>query len=399
MIKSVVDMHLSPFGRKLYTYMYYGWLPHQCTYEDVLERKDLECSYRTVRRAVVELRKAGLVESKIMAHDSQRVLYWWLDDAAILKLSNNDIKKGFIPNNSKYQTKARQSRPVPENTGAGHPCPSRVSGQKRPIVAEISEPENSATLADAISVIPGVDIGLKETEVSGLPCTSILLRSRSSTSTTNSINYINNKLPKNARARVATHVPEPRSDRRKIYTPEEEAEFESALKLAQAYESKLKEYTKNPHLKYLKGVFSDQRRSYKSFLRAAKLAEELEMPPKQFIEAQFYYFHEWFTKEPAPHNLSGGKGEKNARWRAKNYRDDSGRDHEDRLDRVVSTGTVVKTTQKQRDSHSEKLLKDLLASGMTEEEVFREYAQPGMNNFSQRWLIKQPAWKRLYGGK
>ena len=375
MIKSVVDLNLSPFAQKLFTYMYYGWLPHQVTYDD-LEVPDLSVSHRTARRAVKELREHNLISSKRVAQDSARVLVWELNDDTIENLSTNDTQSGFIPNERV------------ENTDPGQNCPQLVVHQ---------EPQHQATLADAISSIPGISLGAEGSEMTGPPCTSILLRSRRYTSTYNNNNN-NNKYKinsKNVRARVAKSVP----DSRKTYTPEEEAEFDAAFRMAQAYEIKLREYTKNPYLKYLKGLFTEDRRSYQSFLRAAKLAEELGMEPKQFIEAQFYHFHEWFGREPSPHNLSGGKGEKNARWRALAYRDEVGLNHKDRLERVVSIGSVEKTTRKQRADHSAVLLQDLLSTGMTEEEIFLEYAQPGMNNFSQGWLNKQPTYRRLFGGK
>lgn len=175
----------------------------------------------------------------------------------------------------------------------------------------------------------------------------------------------------------------------------EEQEFEKSCGMAHAYEKKLKEYHRSPHLKFL-NAFSVNYRGYQSFLKAAKQAEALDMPYAQFIEAQFYYFHRWFSRAPSPYEICGGKGKMPAKSRAMGYlreQKDSRNIHE----RVTREGRVEKKKLVKSEviAYNLKLLKGMMSDGSTEKACLLEFAQPSMNFFDPVFLKQNETYRRL----
>ena len=98
-----------------------------------------------------------------------------------------------------------------------------------------------------------------------------------------------------------------------------DTELGKANKMARAYEDALGVYQNNPTLKYLKGWIQRDSKNFSTWLRAALLAEQLDMSYDLFVKAQFYWYDKWFSKSPRPFEIASYKTKVNALERAKNF--------------------------------------------------------------------------------
>jgi len=125
---------------------------------------------------------------------------------------------------------------------------------------------------------------------------------------------INKELNARGRARVykdkVKKKPTPSASKEKSRAEKySKQEWFDGFQMAQAYESKLREYLKkSPHWKYFKGAIDADHRSFAGYVKAANLANKVGVTAELYMEAQFFYFDQWFTRAPKSWELSGMNG-------------------------------------------------------------------------------------------
>jgi hypothetical protein len=172
------------------------------------------------------------------------------------------------------------------------------------------------------------------------------------------------------------------------------ADFDLAWDMAEAYEDKLAEYTKNPFLKYFRKPFGEEHRTYQYFLAAALEAKELKVKPEVWLEAQFYWIDRWLGRAPHTYELRGGRGKMPAMTRCRAYCAFDGLDNLQRTVDKISK-KKIRVTKAEIIKYNEKLLEDMMSDGSSETDCLLEFAQEGMNVFDYVFLKQCPTYKRL----
>jgi len=169
-----------------------------------------------------------------------------------------------------------------------------------------------------------------------------------------------------------------------------------AQKMAYAYEDALRKYACLPTLKFLrKPITSDHPATYHVWLRAAMIAEGLEMGYDEYIKAQFFYFDKWFNKAPKPLDIASYKTERSALKRAMMYR----------LEESAPKGNIVgpvrptpAVPQSVKWTNSDRVLKSMSSNfKVSEEEILRVFAQKESADlfFDSSWLSQHPIYLKL----
>ena len=170
-----------------------------------------------------------------------------------------------------------------------------------------------------------------------------------------------------------------RSIKPAVIAPEDE--WDKVLEFSDAYQERVKRYKKQPYLTF--PPLSTRKKSYGQFLKAAKLAEHLEVGIATFIEAQFFWFHRWFARAPKSWELSGGGGKMPSATRVKVYIALQEEEH-GAFAAVISEETrAKKLSQKDMHAYYSRLLTDLLSDGSTEEEALVDFHHVFPQSFLQ----------------
>jgi hypothetical protein len=98
---------------------------------------------------------------------------------------------------------------------------------------------------------------------------------------------------------------------------EDQLQRAKAFAIAKLYEEKLAIYCRKPVLRFVKHLNTQDETIW---LRAALLADQLQMSYELFIKAQFHYFDKWFSKSPRPYEIATSQtGKTDALERARMY--------------------------------------------------------------------------------
>jgi hypothetical protein len=167
-----------------------------------------------------------------------------------------------------------------------------------------------------------------------------------------------------------------------------------ANEMAQVYEKALGIYKNKPALRYLKGFVRQDTTSFKTWLRAATFAEELEVDYPTYITAQFYYIDKWYSRAPKVHEIASFKSNNNAKHRVMLYVAERTHDRYvvGPVDGRRSESVVVDT------GASERNLRDLARNfKKSEEEILRVFGKPGVREiyFDYNWLQSNVIFKKL----
>src|SRR5262245_709214 len=81
-------------------------------------------------------------------------------------------------------------------------------------------------------------------------------------------------------------------------------EFIKVQTIAQIYEDQLGKYLKNPTLRYLKGSVKRGTGSFTTWLRATKLADEIETWYDEWVRGNFWFVDMIAKRAPKPHELA-----------------------------------------------------------------------------------------------
>ena len=188
--------------------------------------------------------------------------------------------------------------------------------------------------------------------------------------------------------------------RKKMDLEEAEAhkEFFLAEGMAIAYERKLREYSGNSHVRYLKeGRLEKNSTNYQAFVRSSKLCQEVGCTQKEFVEAQFYWFHEWFRRGARPYELCAMNNNFNSIKRAKTYLEIKRKKGLTARNEVVRNGMTVKVPVSTYVRYGEKLMEDLIRlHKISEEEILRKFGRPDLGYFDLRYLETNPTWIQLH---
>ena len=92
---------------------------------------------------------------------------------------------------------------------------------------------------------------------------------------------------------------------------------QKANAIALVYEHYLGIYTNNKTLKYLKESVTKKEPMYKTWLRAAKQADDLNVSYNFYMKAQFFYFDKWYSRCPKPYEIASYKSKNNANERVR----------------------------------------------------------------------------------
>lgn len=163
-----------------------------------------------------------------------------------------------------------------------------------------------------------------------------------------------------------------------------------AVEMGYAYEAALANYRHRPAMQYFKlGEDGFRNRTITFLFKAAVLADAAEASYKEWVEAQFYWFHKWFKRPPKVQELSGQSGKFPAPKRYKDYLklQRRGKVTSDVLPRIpVEREELDKINQ-------ERLQQLCTAWGRSEEEIMSQFALSGI--FDMAWLKRNPIFKRL----
>lgn len=171
-------------------------------------------------------------------------------------------------------------------------------------------------------------------------------------------------------------------------------EFQKVQLIAQEYEKALGIYRNRPALNWLKGFVKEGTRSYKQWLAAAEIADELGVDYMTYIQALFYFSDLWGKRPPKVWELSGRNSKFPAKDRVKAY-----------LETVEKAEPIVGPTQPKprvpfglRKRRSEKQLNIFMnAYGLSQEDVFKKFAQGKEASlyFDPEWLKHNETYRKL----
>ncbi len=161
--------------------------------------------------------------------------------------------------------------------------------------------------------------------------------------------------------------------------------------MAYAYEEHLGHYRHKPTLKYIKGKITPEHKNFDTWKRAALIADQVGVSYAVYIEAQFYWFDQWFNRPPKPWELSGLKSKFPAPERVRAFL---------KLSNPVKVQSVSQRSARIEPKHLDKINLARLAEvcrvwGLSEEEAMMRFARPGAGYFDIPWLRKHPVYKRL----
>jgi hypothetical protein len=167
-----------------------------------------------------------------------------------------------------------------------------------------------------------------------------------------------------------------------------------AIEMGYAYETVLGYYRHCPTLQYFKmGEDRGFRNSTITFLfKAAVMADKSKAGYRQWVEAQFYWFHKWFKRPPKVHELSGQSGKFPAPRRYKDFvkLQQHGKAQ-------VPSSDVLPRERASKDSidkiNEERLQQLCSAWGRSEKEIIEQFALSGI--FDMAWLKRNVIFKRL----
>jgi hypothetical protein len=165
--------------------------------------------------------------------------------------------------------------------------------------------------------------------------------------------------------------------------------------MAYAYEEALGHYLHRPALRYIKTTDPKKNRAFVYFQKAAVIADRLDMDYEDYIQAQFYWFDQWFRRHPKVYELASLRSKFPAIDRAIAYqrliRDE---DHPRR--KVQSLSRRVIASDDQLDKINTERLNRLISSWqLTEEEVLLRFSAADVGYFDVQWLRKHPVYQRL----
>ena len=170
-----------------------------------------------------------------------------------------------------------------------------------------------------------------------------------------------------------------------------------AIEMSMIYEDIFSRYIHNPTYKFIKKSTSEstKQRHLTCFLKAAKIAEENNVSYQTYIEAQFYYLHQWLHRPPRPSELISSTSGFDSRKRLREYLKLSKlQRNQDISSPVISRPAISK---KDLEKINMKRLKELQKTwNMGEIEIFTNFSHSGM--FDIEWLNKQAAYQSLKEG-
>ena len=181
------------------------------------------------------------------------------------------------------------------------------------------------------------------------------------------------------------------------------------ISFARSYEEKLKEYLRNPYLKIFKEgkLFKGAKLSF--YIRGAAICSKYQYDIRRFIEAQFYYFHQWRGEAADVRYVTSVYSMWNAMGRYEGYcqqfKDEINYfgEGKDNLER-----TVKEIKRKERPAFSIKRavaiaqedyerIKD--AFDLSDRELFLRYGHPLKPVLSLHFLMGNTVWLSLLGDK
>jgi len=170
-----------------------------------------------------------------------------------------------------------------------------------------------------------------------------------------------------------------------------------AIEMGFAFEEALGRYRHRPALSYFKlGEEGFKNRTITFLFKAALLADEAGASYKDWVEAQFYWFHKWFKRPPKVQELSGQSGKHPAPKRYTDYIKLRGRSKasfptSDILPKEAEWTWGDKDTI---DQINQGRLQDLCSAwGRSPEEIIAQFALSGI--FDATWLKKNPIFQKL----
>ena len=160
-----------------------------------------------------------------------------------------------------------------------------------------------------------------------------------------------------------------------------------ATKMMYIYDELLSEYLRKPS----KSLASSKTTLFHFFVKAAGLADSVQIDYYTFIKAQFYFMDKWFNKYPKVFQLVTTKGKCPAEWRAREYLKINIEEYEKKI-RSVSIPHEISNSV--IDKANLKLLNQLKTLHSTDEkEVLLQFADDYIFDYS--WLRKRSIYKQL----
>ena len=163
-----------------------------------------------------------------------------------------------------------------------------------------------------------------------------------------------------------------------------------ATVLAYAYEACLSRYH-HRMISYIKDG-KLKRGSGGHFSSAAKLAQELNADPNEFIEAQFYFMHKWYGKAPSTQQLKtkGGKWSADKRYVKWKLLQESGELMDFTSPVMPSVNPELEDILEINQSRLEKLMRQW---NLTERECLLTFVPQHM--FDEVWLSRNNTYKDI----
>ena len=105
-----------------------------------------------------------------------------------------------------------------------------------------------------------------------------------------------------------------------IFENQIEVTGSEVITFIQHYERKLAEYLNKPFLTLLTdGILSRSLKNFAKYVLGTAICKHYTLPPKRFIEVQFYYHDQWKNREPTVHYVTSLHSEWNAIGRYRKY--------------------------------------------------------------------------------
>lgn len=171
------------------------------------------------------------------------------------------------------------------------------------------------------------------------------------------------------------------------------SELTSGIRFAWVYHRKLRAYLGTPH----GGAFGragpqPNDPNFVHYVLAARLADRLDVPYEDYIEAHFWAEQQWHARHAQPWFLHQETGWTAAQrieaWRRAKTAGETGP--------VLAPGKVARRTKAERRGTQDKYLAQLCAKWQVPpQDVLRALGGPDAGVFDPAWLREQPIWQAL----
>jgi hypothetical protein len=167
------------------------------------------------------------------------------------------------------------------------------------------------------------------------------------------------------------------------------------IKFQNTYQQCVREYTQIPYLTMFgqnksPKVLQAQRTMIEKIIG---ISRKMNVSFKTYIQAQIYFYHQWFSRYPRLGELMGYQGTCNCEWRVTEFLKLSGQDQNKPSPRSPVVPRKKLKTKDLAEINETRVTELAKAWNLDRDEVFKNFGFSGM--FDRNWLQKQPEYKKF----